>query len=174
MSRAPQEIEDAERAADETLAAAEAAKQAAEKKNGKKPRKDRGTRRVVLPAWLVKQLEAAASEAGVVSIADLLDEWNAAMTQEEVITLPPAVLARLAPAAAGSGRSISELLGDIAGYLCDLLDGKLLTASPRTGDQTREQAPPPSRPANVWSIPSLEELLVDAFRARLRPQEPTS
>lgn len=124
----------------------------------KKPRKDRGTRRVALPAWLVKDLEAWA-KLDSLSLEALLGLWAREAgrgRREGAITLPQSVLARLAPAAEGSGRSISELLAEMEEDLCGLLDGRL--ARKVAGVPGVDQEP----------VPSLEDRLVEAFRARIR------
>lgn len=131
--------------------------QAAAPTTTKRTRRDKGTRRIVLPAWLVKELEKRADKEGL-SVTGLLEELVGATS---AITLPPAVLARLAPAAAGSGRTISELLGEMVGDLVELLDGRMSQSV--DGGTT------------YLLVPSLEDRLVEAFRARIRAaKEPAS
>jgi hypothetical protein len=130
------------------------------------PRKDRGTRRVSLPAWLVKDLEQLAKVEGHVSLEGLLVEVMAMVqrpAEAEPITLPPAVQARLAPAAEGSGRSVSDLLLMLEEPICDLLDGRL--------SQTVDGG------MDYRLVPSLEDRLIENFRARIKavlPAEPAA
>jgi hypothetical protein len=132
--------------------AAETASNAA----NKKPRKDRGTRRLSLPALLVGRIEKHAEDVELAPekfLGKLLSEYEAG--QWETFTLPPAVLGRLGLAAEASGRSLSELLAMMERHLMALMGGDL---------QHRPAIPG----AEPEPIPALEDQLVEEFRARLK------
>jgi hypothetical protein len=131
------------------------------------PRKDRGTRRVSLPVAIVEDLDRRFPGAVTTpeAVGWIIEERDKAVALAEgAVTLPPAVQARLAPAAEGSGRSVSDLLLMLEEPLSALLDGELAYLS------AGAEPPPPG-----LVVPSLEERLVADFRSKLRaawPAEP--